>query len=164
MAQYITEVFKEINTNPELLQTKYACRGDGGPLGIIFFHAFVPQGKFLLPDDVPPFKKAAEPMGMTPARFITETRKFYVFCRTDLRPFKRESLFIQLLEGIHPEEANILLAIKNQTLTKLYPNITAAAVTAGGYRISQPEVAPATEDVKPVARGRGRPRKNPLPQ
>lgn len=172
MAQYITEVLKEINAAPDLLQTKYACRGNGGPLGIIFFHAFVPQGKFLLPEDTPPFKKSAEPLGMSVARFINETRKFYVFCRPDLRPFKREQMFIGLLESIHPEEAAILLAIKSQSLTKMYPNITPAAVTAGGYRITEssatrPAFQPAyrpTENVKPVARGRGRPRKNPLPE
>lgn len=162
MAKYITEVLKEINTDPSLFETEYKKVGDGGPLGIIFKHAFTAEGKFILPDGEPPYKKAAEPMGMTPAKFIQEVRKFYLFSRKDLTSAKREVLFIQLLEGIHPEEANILIAIKDQQLTKLYPNITRERVAAAGFI---PQVTPEQQkeegtQVKKSVRPRGRPRKS----
>jgi len=35
--------------------------------------------------------------------------------------YRLEMLFIQLLESIHKDEAEVLLAAKNKTLTKLYP-------------------------------------------
>lgn len=166
MAKYITEVLKEINDDPSLLNSTYKMHGDGGPLGIIFRHAFTSQGKFILPDDKPPFKPAAEPMGMTPARFITETRKFYLFCRQDLKSIKREQLFIQLLEGIHPEEANILLAVKDQNLTKLYPNITYSALADAGYLppLTKDQLAAEKQAVKKSARPRGGSRKSASPQ
>jgi hypothetical protein len=61
---------------------------------------------------------------MNPSNLHMEAKKLYVFCRADLNPVRRETLFIQLLEGSHPTEAKLLLAIKDQTLTKMYPKVT----------------------------------------
>jgi hypothetical protein len=162
MIKYVTEVLKDINNDPKLLLTLYKPTGTGGPLGIIFKHAFMAHGKFLLPDDEPPFKKSAEPIGMTPAQFIYETSKFYVFCRADLKPIKREQLFIDMLESIHPEEAKILLAVKAQNLPKLYPNITWNALANAGYLppLTTEEKAEEKQKVKKSARPRGAPRKS----
>lgn len=140
MAKYITEVLKEINDDVSLFYTVYKKQGDGGPLGIIFKHAFLPESKFLLPEGKPPFKPDAAPIGMSPSRFIQEVRKFNLFMRTDLKPVKREQLFIQLCESIHPEEAAILLAIKEQNLNELYPNITWSVVSDAGF------IPPPTEE------------------
>jgi len=166
MAKYITEVLKDINDDISLLQTTYKKQGDGGPLGIIFKHAFTAEGKFILPAEEPPFKKSPEPLGMTPARFIGEVKKFYIFCRRDLSSIKREQLFIQVLESIHPDEAKVLLAIKDQTLTKLYPKITRAAVANAGYvpHLSEAETKEEAVEVKKSPRPRGRPRKSSSPQ
>ena len=117
-------------------------------------HAFVPEKKFVLPEGEPPFKPAVEPMGMTPTNLFNELRRMYVFCRTDLTSMKRESLFINLLEAIHPSEAKVLLAVKDQNLNKLYPKITHQLVAGAG--MINPNAEPAT----PPKRGRGRPRKN----
>lgn len=166
MAKYITEVLKEINDDVSLFQTTYKKYGDGGPMTILFKHAFTAEGKFLLPDGEPPYKKAAEPMGMTPANFIQETRKLYVFCRRDLSASKRETSFIQLLENVHPEEAKILIAIKDQTLTKMYPNITRSVVAAAGFipALTPEQAKLEVTEVKKSGRSRGRPRKSESPQ
>jgi len=139
MAKYITEVLKEINDDVSLLQTKYKKNGDGGPLGTAFRHAFMADHKFLLPAGDPPFKPSPEPMGMTPQQFLGIIRTFYVLMRKDLPAKKREGIFIQMCEGIHPSEAKILLAVKDQTLTKLYPNITHKVVAAAGFVPAVPE-------------------------
>lgn len=162
MAKYITEVLKEINDDPSLLQTTYKKVGDGGPLGVMFTHAFTAEGKFLLPDGEPPFKPAPEPMGMTPARFINEIKKFYLFTRKDLTPTKREVLYIQILEGIHPDEAKIMNAVKDQKLTELYPNITRKVVADAGFipPLSPAELEQEEAQVKKSAGRRGRPPKS----
>jgi hypothetical protein len=95
-------------------------------------HAFVPQKKFILPEGEPPYKPSAEPMGMTPTNLFTELRRMYVFLREDLTPLKRESLFISLLEGVHPEEAKMLIAVKDQELHKLYPKINRKLLEKAG--------------------------------
>jgi hypothetical protein len=53
-----------------------------------------------------------------------EAKKLYVFCRKDLNVIRRETLFIQLLENVHPSEAKLLCAVKDQTVTKLFPKVT----------------------------------------
>jgi hypothetical protein len=78
----------------------------------------------LLPEGEPPFKPADQPVGMCDTNLFLEAKKMYVFMRQDLKPIKREGLFIGLLEGIHPTEAAILIAVKDQKLQKLYPKIT----------------------------------------
>jgi hypothetical protein len=120
MRKYVTQMFDEINADPD----KLALYKDDAAIRIILTHAFVPEKKFILPEGEPPFKPAAEPLGMTPTNLFSELRRMYVFCRADLTPFKRESLFISFLEGIHPTEAKMMIAVKDQELHKVYPKIT----------------------------------------
>ena len=166
MAQYITEVLKELNDNPSLFQTTYKKVGDGGPLAALFKHAFLPEHKFLLPEGEPPYKQDTSPIGMTRARFIQEIRKFYVFCRKDLTPMKRETMFVQLCEALHPDEVKILCAIKDQNLPTLYPNLTRKVLAAAGFL---PPATPEQEKLeaaesKKSGRPRGRPPKSASPQ
>jgi hypothetical protein len=120
MRKYVTQMFDEINADPD----KLALYKDDAAVRIILTHAFVPEKKFILPEGEPPFKPAAEPLGMTPTNLFSELRRMYVFCRADLTPLKRESLFISFLEGIHPTEAAMMIAVKDQELHKVYPKIT----------------------------------------
>ena len=129
MAKYITEILQEINTDPKKIEQYKGI----GALRLIFEHAFLEEKKFALPEGDPPFKKDAAPIGMTPANLYQETRKLYIFCRTDLKPLRKETLFVQLLENIHPSEAELVLAIKDQKLTKLYPKITHKLVAEAGF-------------------------------
>ena len=69
---------------------------------------------------------------MTDTNLFVEAKKMYVFMREDLKPIKRESLFVGLLEGIHPDEAKVLIAVKDQKLQKLYPKITWKLVSDAG--------------------------------
>lgn len=166
MAKYIGEVLKELNDDPSLFESTYKKQGDGGPLGKIFFHAFTADGKFLLPEGEPPFRPDASPIGMSPARFIQEVKKFYIFCRKDISSAKREVMFVQLCESVHPDEAKILIAIKDQKLSDLYPNITRKVVAKAGYipTVTAKEEVEEAAEVKKSARPRGRPRKSQSPQ
>ena len=119
MRKYVTQMLDEINAEPD----KLALYKEDAALRIILTHAFVPEKKFILPEGEPPFKPAAEPLGMTPTNLFSELRRMYVFCRADLKPIKREGLFISFLEGIHPTEAKMMIAVKDQELHKLYPKI-----------------------------------------
>lgn len=127
--KYITEILTEINDDPKAIE-KY--KGNAA-LRLIFEHAFLPEKKFALPDGEPPFKKDAAPIGMSPANLYQEVRKLYIFCRTDLKAIRKETLFVQLLENVHPSEAELILAIKDQKLTKKYPKITHKLVADAGF-------------------------------
>lgn len=129
MQSFIPELLKEINDDI----SKLANYKDDAALKILFCAAFMPENKIILPDGVPPYKEDSAPLGMSPAILKQELRKLYVFCRKDLKPVKREDLFIQLLENIHPSEAKILIALKDQNLTTLYPKITHKVVFENGF-------------------------------
>jgi hypothetical protein len=130
MGTALAEILEEINTDPKLLSTKYKSNA---ALRIVFEYAFLPEKKFLLPEDEPPYRPDAAPIGMNPAILTQELRRFYVFLRKDLKPIKREALFISLLESVHPSEAKLIIAIKDQKLPKLYKKITRKVVEEAGF-------------------------------
>ena len=132
----------DINNDPKTIEQ---YKGDA-VLRLIFEYAFDPAKKMILPEGEPPFKPAAEPLGMTPTNLFSELRRLYVFCRADLKPLKRESLFVSLLEGCHPTEAKMLIAVKDQQLHKLYPKITRKLVESAGF------IAPLPKKEKPATK------------
>ena len=135
-SKYLTVLLDEINKDPSKLQENK----DNFLLKVIFAHSFLPAYKFLLPEGEPPFKPTVEPMGMTPTNLYVECKRFHnVFCKAEVKPIRRESLFIGLLEGIHPEEAKVMLAVKDQKLSKLYPKITWKLVSDAGIIPAPPE-------------------------
>jgi hypothetical protein len=140
MKKYLTQMLTEINEDPKAIENYK----QDFLLKVIFAHSFLPDYKFILPEGEPPFKPASEPMGMTPTNLFSEARRMYVFTRNDLTAIKRESLFISLLEGVHPDEAKVLIAVKDQKLNKLYPKITHKLVSDAGI-IPAPVKKPAKE-------------------
>lgn len=123
MAKYVTETLQDLNNdvNGEAFKTNNSLKE-------ILKYAFLPQFKFILPEGNPPYREDSAPQGMTPSNMWQEIRRFYVFLRADLTPVKREGLFISMLEGLYPEEAKLLLLIKDQNITSKYPNITSESI------------------------------------
>lgn len=146
MAQLITEILEEINKDTKAIE-KYK---DNGLIKTIFEHAFDPEKKFILPDGIPPFKEDPAPIGMSPGNLLMEIRRLYIFCRADLPTIRRETLFIQLLENIHPSEAKVVLAIKDQNLPSLYKNITHKLVYEAGLITTPPVVKTTKKSKVPV--------------
>ena len=118
--KYITEIFSDIAADTTNVQLYLA----NTTLKACFEYAYNPDKKFQLPEGNPPYRPAPEPIGMTPTNFLQTVRIWPNFSRTDLKSAKRESMFINTLEGIHDSEALLLLAIKNGDLTPLYPFAT----------------------------------------
>jgi hypothetical protein len=143
MTKYVTEMLEDIQSDP----TRINNYKDSNILKFVFEHAFNPDKKFVLPEGNPPYKEDSAPIGMSPANLIMEVKKFYVFCRTDLNAVRRETLFVQLLENVHPTEAVLLLAIKDQTLSKMYKKITHKLVYDAGL-VSVPPVEKQTKKQK----------------
>jgi hypothetical protein len=82
--------------------------------------------KLLLPEGDPPYT-ACDPHNC-PSNLLRKARDFAYFVGQkgkNIRPIKRETIFINLLEGIHPEDAKIVLQMKNK---KPFKGISAALV------------------------------------
>ncbi len=154
MTKFVIEILQTINDDVSKASQFVGNRA----IHFTLDYAFDKTKKFALPEGPAPYKPDAAPLGMSPANFSMETQRFYVFCRTDLHPVRRETLFVQLLEALHPSEAELLLAIKDQDLGRLFPNITLEVANAAGLTKIPPEnaaVPPVKSEEKP--RGKGRP-------
>lgn len=128
--EYLIEILNEVNKDT----SKLSAYRDNQALKFLFQYAFLPEQKFELPEGEPPFKADAAPIGMSPANFTQEMRRLYIFTKAQpLARLRREQLFIELLESVHPSEAKILCAIKDQTLDKMYKNITADLAADNGF-------------------------------
>lgn len=119
MIKYLPELLSDINKDPDLIHKHMK----DAAFSIIMHYAFNPEKKMNLPEGAPDYRPDRSPMGLNPTNLRYESKRLYVFCRGDLTQLKRETLFIQLLESLHPHEAEILLAIKDQQLSRIYPNI-----------------------------------------
>lgn len=129
MIKYLPELLSDINKDTSLIHKHMK----DAAFSIIMQYAFDPEKKMNLPEGAPEYKEDRSPMGLNPTNLRYESKRLYVFCRGDLSQLKRETLFIQLLESLHPEEAEILLSIKDQQLSKLYPNINRKLISQFGF-------------------------------
>ena len=79
--------------------------------------------KFLLPDGEVPFDANDAPAGTDHTRLDHEYRGLYRFFKggdSSIKGMKREQLFVQLLEGLHQDEANLLVSACNKDIQAKY--------------------------------------------
>ena len=76
-----------------------------------------------LPEGPVPYKPNDVPEGTDHTSLRREWRTLYHFIRggnDQLSGLRRESMFVQMLEGLHPREAEIICLVKDKELTKKY--------------------------------------------
>ena len=86
--------------------------------------------EFLLPEGEVPFTPNDAPAGTEHTRLTQEYRGLYRFFKggdASIKGMRREQLFVQLLEGLHADEANMLVSACNKDLQSKY-RITKAVV------------------------------------
>ena len=74
-----------------------------------------------------PFSANDAPEGTEHTMLITEARKLFHFIKggnPQLTTNKRESMFVQMLEGLNQNEANLLVAAKDKKLHQLYKGLS----------------------------------------
>ena len=89
----------------------------------LFIWNFDPSVISMLPEGEVPFNKNEVPVGTDHTSLRREYRQLYHFVKggnDQLSGLRRESMFIQMLEGLHPEEAEILCLVKDGQLNKKY--------------------------------------------
>ena len=101
---------------------------------IILQCSFNPNIEFDLPAGAPPYTPDKAPAGMQPTRLHKQINRLSHCLKNTGRysgedqrnKLKRESIFIQVLEIAHAKDAEILIAMKDKKLSKLYSTVTAA--------------------------------------
>lgn len=105
----------ELKTNKEKIQTLSSHR-HREPLKAIIGLALNPNIKWLLPEGDPPYKPCEFD---SEGRLLGEMRRLYLFVEggnPNLKQVRREQIFIDMLETVDPDDAKLLLAMKDKKL------------------------------------------------
>ena len=127
----LTEILQKVSSaktkkeKVDLLQ-QYNSQG----LRSILIINFDDSLEFLLPPGEVPFTENDAPAGTEHTRLVHEFKGLYRFFKggdASIKGMRREQLFVQLLEGLHADEANMLVSACNKDLQSKY-RVTKAVV------------------------------------
>jgi|TARA_B110000438_G_C15566322_1_gene543376 hypothetical protein len=89
--------------------------------------SFDPNIKWQLPEGDVPFTENDAPEGTEHGILTQEVRKFYHFIEggnPSLTQNKREMMFVQMLENLHADEAQLVVSCKNKSLHRRYKGLS----------------------------------------
>ena len=128
---------QKLPTNPfmsEILELVSKQKTDGKKVAILkeyecdilkslFIWNFDDSVISLLPEGNVPYKPNENPLGTDHSSLRREQKNLYLFVKggnDSLSTIRRETIFIQMLEGLHPSEADIVILVKDKALEDKY--------------------------------------------
>ena len=130
--ELISEIFTKINNakdKPKKIEVLKQYDSPG--MRMILKGAFDPKIEWELPEGTPPYIENEAPAGTEHTYLEVEARRLYNFAKggnNTLNKIRKETLFIQMLEGLHESEAKVLIDVKNKSLNKTYKGLTSDMV------------------------------------
>ena len=121
----ISEILKKVSEHKDAKTRKDELARFGNNKGVlaILQLAFDPNIKFNLPEGDPPYKPCQ--FQDQQAMLYNQLRKMYLFIgegNPNVTKMKREMLFVNMLESLDPEDAKLILAVKDKKMP--YKGIT----------------------------------------
>ena len=130
--ELISEIFTKINNAKDKPKKIEVLRQYDSPgMRMILKGAFDPKIEWELPEGTPPYIENEAPAGTEHTFLEVEARKLYNFAKggnNTINKIRKETLFIQMLEGLHASEAKVLIDVKNKSLNKTYKGLTSDMV------------------------------------
>lgn len=123
MKNNISTILQKIEQVKKSERAEALRQNDSPTLRTVLAFCFDPNIKWLLPEGEAPFKKNVNEDQRN--MFYSQARTLYLYVEggnRNLTPLRREQLFIQLLESIDPEDAAMLVSIKDKKMP--YKGIT----------------------------------------
>ena len=132
----VPPLFSEIatkinNAKDKPKKLKVLKEHDSVPLRQVLKGAFDPNIEWLLPDGDVPYTANDAPVGTEHTLLHMEAKRLYLFTKggdASLTSKKRETIFIQMLEGLCAEEAAFLVTVVNKRVNNEYKGFTANLV------------------------------------
>ena len=124
IAEILTQVSK-IKTKKEKVSFLRQYQTDA--LRMICKASFDPKIFWELPEGDVPYRENDAPEGTEHTLLGHEVRKLYHFIKggnPKLTRNKREMMFVQMLEGLHKDEAELLIAAKDKNLHRKYKGLS----------------------------------------
>ena len=130
--QLMSEILTKVN-NAKDKPKKIAVlqQNASAPLKQVLKGAFDSNIVWDLPAGDPPFIANEAPIGTEHGLLRNEAKRLWHFVKgadNDLTKTQKETMFIQMLEGLHQDEAKVLLGMKNKSLNKMYKGLTESVV------------------------------------
>ena len=100
-------------------------------LRMVIKSSFDPNIEWELPDGDVPYTRNDAPEGTEHNQLIHEARTLFHYIRggnPKLSQNRRENMFIQMLEGLHESEAEIIIAAKDKSLHRKYKGLSSNVV------------------------------------
>ena len=130
--ELISEIFTKINNAKDKPKKVEVLRQYDSPgMRMILKGAFDPKIEWELPPGTPPYIANEAPAGTEHTFLEVEAKRLYNFAKggnDQLNKIRKETLFIQMLEGLHASEAKVLIDVKNKSLNKTYKGLTSDMV------------------------------------
>tara|TARA_R100000008_G_scaffold52986_1_gene32121 strand:+ start:2650 stop:3114 length:465 start_codon:yes stop_codon:yes gene_type:complete len=104
---------------------------DTNELRMFLKGAFSEKLEWLLPEGKPPYTPNDAPLGTEHTWLKQEVKRMFHFLKggnPQLSQMKRDNMFIQMLEGLSKEEAELLIWAKDNELNKHYKGLTSNLV------------------------------------
>ena len=121
----ILDLVSEQRTKAKRVEILKEYRDDS--LTAILIWNFDERVQSAVPEGQVPYKENEVPVGTDHTSLRREWKTLYHFIKggnDSLSSLRRESMFIQLLEGLHPKEAQIICLVKDKELESVYPRVT----------------------------------------
>lgn len=133
-----TPLFSEVLNKVAKLKTKdekieHLRKYNTDALRMVIKSSFDPKIAWALPEGEVPYTPAEAPEGTEHNVLAHEARKLYHFIEggnSQITQNKREAMFVQMLEGLHEDEAKLLVAAKDKKLHQVYKGLSANVVKA----------------------------------
>ena len=124
----ISEVLQKVN-NAKTKDKKIAVlrENDTEALRMIIKASFDPKIEWVLPEGDTPYKANEAPEGTEHTLLSQESRRLWHFIKgadNQTPRMRKESMFIQMLEGLHKNEAEVLCSVKDKVLHQKYKGLS----------------------------------------
>ena len=134
----IAEVLRKVHTaKTKDKKISILREHDTDSLRMIIKSSFDPNIKWVLPEGSVPFKPNEAPEGTEHTLLVQEAKKLWHFIEgadNQTPRMKKETMFIQMLEGLHKDEAEVLCHTKDKILHQKYKGLSDNVVkTAFGW-------------------------------
>ena len=126
------EVLKKVhNAKTKDKKIQILRENNSDALRMVLKGSFDPNIEWVLPEGEVPYTKNDAPDGTQHTVLFQESKKLWHFLvggNPGLSKTRKETMFIQVLENLSEEEANLLINIKDKKLNKIYKGLTANLV------------------------------------
>ena len=124
----LSEVLKKVhNAKTKDKKIQILKENDHDSLRMVIKSSFDPNIEWLIPEGNVPFEANEAEEGTEHTVLRKEAKKLYRFVKggdDTLPQFKREDIFIQLLEGLHKSEAELVINAKDKKLHQVYKGLS----------------------------------------